>query len=333
MLNTRRKSIAMLYLTPAGMADFVATDVAILRSSFEVRPVLYGGKLHGIPDVLRVLQAVARTNANVSWFGYDQAYLAVIFSRLLGKPSIVVLGGFDVSSEEWPGKRIPEKNERRLKSVLRGATVLLPISETISNLARRFTDRTDLKVVPLGFDPGEFAPKGQKDGSVLTIAYVRRDYLERKGLLPYVRAARLLPELRFYLVGKPLDNSIVDLQREASSNLVFTGWLSDGALKEKLQRAAVYVQASTHEGFGSALAQAMLCECVPVVTDRGAIPEVVGDTGVYVESGDPKSIAKGVRKALENPEMGKRARARVVKLFSLESRRFALLETIRGLTK
>src|SRR2546427_4055555 len=323
----------MLYLTPAGMADFVATDVAILRSSFEVRPVLYGGKLHGIPDVLRVVQAVFNTNQTFSWLGYDQASRAFFFSRLFGNPSILVFGGFDFSSEEWPGKRIPEKNERRLKSVLRGATVRLPISETISTLARRFTDRTDLKVVPLGFDPGEFAPKGQKDGSVLTIAYVRRDYLERKGLLPYVRAARLLPELRFYLVGKPLDNSIVDLQREASSNLVFTGWLSDGALKEKLQRAAVYVQASTHEGFGSALAQAMLCECVPVVTDRGAIPEVVGDTGVYVESGDPKSIAKGVRKALENPEMGKRARARVVKLFSLESRRFALLETIRGLTK
>src|SRR2546427_10121308 len=322
----------MLYLTPAGMADFVATDVAILRSSFEVRPVLYGGKLHGIPDVLRVVQAVARTNANVSWFGYDQAYLAVIFSRLLGKPSIVVLGGLDVSSEEWPGKRIPEKNERRLKSVLRGETVLLPISETISNVARRFTDRTDLKVVPLGFDPGEFAPKGQKDGSVLTIAYVRRDYLERKGLLPYVRAARLLPELRFYLVGKPLDNSIVDLQREASSNLVFTGWLSDGALKEKLQRAAVYVQASTHEGFGSALAQAMLCECVPVVTSRGAIPEGVGDTGVYVEPGDPQSIAAGIRKAVENPILGKRARERIVNHFNLESRRRTRLETVGGLT-
>ena len=332
-MTSRRKSVAILHLSPAEMADFVATDVGILGSSFEVRTVFYSGKLHGILDASRIFQAVATTSANVSWFAYDQAYLAVIFSRLLGKPSIVVLGGFDVSSEEWPGKKIPEKHERRLKSVLSGATALLPISETISDLAREFTDRRDLKVVPLGFDPAEFAPEGPKDGSILTIAYIRRDYLERKGLLSYVRAARQIPKSHFYLVGKPLDNSIVDLQREASSNLAFTGWLSRPAITEKLRRAAVYVQASTHEGFGSALAQAMLCECVPVVTDRGAIPEVVGNTGVYVEPGNPKSIAEGVRRALENPHMGKEARARVAELFSLESRKSALLETVRGLIK
>jgi len=29
-----------------------------------------------------------------------------------------------------------------------------------------------------------------------------------------------------------------------------------------------------------ALAEAMCCECVPVVTKKGALPEVVGDTGL-----------------------------------------------------
>ncbi len=150
--------------------------------------------------------------------------------------------------------------------------------------------------------------------------------------MPYVRAARLTPQTQFYLIGKPLDDSIVDLQREGGSNLTFTGWLDRPDLIRKLQRAAVYVQASTHEGFGSALAQAMLCECVPVVTSRGAIPEVVGDTGVYVEPGDPQSIAAGIRKAVENPILGKRARERIVNHFNLESRRRALLETVGGLT-
>jgi len=314
------------------MADFVASDLKILRQDFNVKIVFYRGRLWSIPDAFRILAAVASTCANISWFGYTQAYFAVTLSRLLGKPSVVILGGFDVSSDEWAGNTIPDKHRRRLKAILANATVLLPISARIAGLARRFSDRTDFRVIPLGFDPEEFAPQGPKDGSVVTVAYIRRDYLQRKGLMPYVRATRLSPQTQFYLIGKPLDDSILDLQREGGSNLTFTGWLDRPDLILKLQRAAVYVQASTHEGFGSALAQAMLCECVPVVTDRGAIPEVVGDTGVYVEPGNPESIAAGVREAVENPSLGKRARERIVNQFSLESRRRALLETVGGLT-
>jgi len=62
------------------------------------------------------------------------------------------------------------------------------------------------------------------------------------------------------------------------------------------RRAAVYVQASRHEGFGLAVAEAMLAGCVPVVMDVTAMPEVVGDAGVLIDSQDPGAVAEGVRK-------------------------------------
>ena len=85
----------------------------------------------------------------------------------------------------------------------------------------------------------------------------------------------------------------------------FTGWLSDEDLEALYARASVYVQASRHEGFGLAVAEAMLAGCVPVVMDVTAMPEVVDGAGVLISSQDPEAVAAGVREALD---AGRRAR-------------------------
>ena len=93
--------------------------------------------------------------------------------------------------------------------------------------------------------------------------------------------------------------------------------------------ATVYVQASAHEGFGMSLAEAMLAGCVPVVSEKGAIPEVVGSTGVYVGDLSPRSLAEGIKSGLtRSGELGSRARARIVETFPLEIRRDGLLQEI-----
>ena len=93
------------------------------------------------------------------------------------------------------------------------------------------------------------------------------------------------------------------------------------------QRAKVYVQVSAHEGFGCSLAEAMLCECVPVVTNKGAIPEVVGDTGFYVPYGDLKATAEAIKEALKS-DRGKEARERIKRMFPVEKREEKLVSLI-----
>jgi len=78
------------------------------------------------------------------------------------------------------------------------------------------------------------------------------------------------------------------------------------------------------------LAEAMLCKCVPVVTNRGAIPEVVGDTGFYVPYGDPKATAEGINKAL-NSNLGKQARQRILTHFPVQKREEELLKILHNL--
>jgi glycosyltransferase involved in cell wall biosynthesis len=151
----------------------------------------------------------------------------------------------------------------------------------------------------------------------------------RKGQTPFVEAARLLPDVAFTFAGKWLDDSIDALRARAGANVHFTGWLSDDDLHATYRRAAVYVQASRHEGFGLAVAEAMLAGCVPVVMNVTAMPEVVGDAGVLIESQEPEKVAEGIRRALDlGPDAAAHARERILTEFPMERRRDGILSVV-----
>ncbi|MDW8352887.1 MAG: glycosyltransferase, partial [Anaerolineae bacterium] len=94
--------------------------------------------------------------------------------------------------------------------------------------------------------------------------------------------------------------------------------------------ARVYVQASAHEGFGVSLAEGMACGCVPVVADRYALPETVGEAGIIVPFNDPPALARGIAEALSRPELGEVARRRVLNHFTLAHRRQLLKEELEA---
>jgi glycosyltransferase involved in cell wall biosynthesis len=165
-------------------------------------------------------------------------------------------------------------------------------------------------------------PPAAKQREALTVGAIDRTTLVQKGQLAFVRAAGELPEVAFVFAGRWLDDAIDVLRAAAPSNVDLTGWLSDAELHERYRRAAVYVQASRHEGFGLAVAEAMLAGCIPVVMNVTAMPEVVGDAGVLIESQRPADVAAGIRRALElGPDAARRARERILTSFPMESRR------------
>ena len=90
---------------------------------------------------------------------------------------------------------------------------------------------------------------------------------------------------------------------------------------------------SRYEGHPNALSEAMLCECVPVGTKCGGIPEVIGKFGFYVPYGDVKATANAIKKALEHSNIGKKARVRIIKLFPLEKREKKLLNVINEICR
>ncbi|HEX8919752.1 MAG TPA: glycosyltransferase, partial [Chloroflexota bacterium] len=116
----------------------------------------------------------------------------------------------------------------------------------------------------------------------------------------------------------------------APPNVQITGFLSQPDLDALLDDASVYVQASAHEGFGCALAEAMARGCIPVVSRQGALPEVVGEYGVFVDPADVSSVATGIRRALaQGSDLRPAIAERIATCFSFERRRHDLLALVK----
>jgi glycosyltransferase involved in cell wall biosynthesis len=58
---------------------------------------------------------------------------------------------------------------------------------------------------------------------------------------------------------------------------------------------------SLAEGFGLPALEAMACGAIVVVSDRGALPEVVGDAGIVVPP-TPAAIEEALRRVLDGPD-------------------------------
>ena len=311
-------------------ASFIAMDRHLLAERFEVDDLYQPGRW---PNPLKVVRGVVRADLVFGWFASWHTFLPITLAWILRKPSVLVIGGFDTANmpDISYGHQRGGLRMHASRWMFRRARRLITHSHYSLDEIERNTPiaRSRVTVLHLGVpDPFGEGP-GTKEPAALTVGAVDRGTLVQKGQLAFVRAARELPAVRFVLAGKWLDDAIEQLRAEAPPNVEFTGWLTDEDLLDRYRSAAVYVQASRHEGFGLAVAEAMLAGCIPVVVNVTSMPEVVGDQGVLIESQRPQDVAAGVRRALElGPEAAQSARERILTAFPMESRSEGILRVV-----
>jgi glycosyltransferase involved in cell wall biosynthesis len=311
-------------------ASFIAIDREILAERFEIEDLFQPGR---VPNPAKVIRGVVRADVVFGWFASWHTFFPITLAWLLRKPSVLVIGGFDTANMPDIGYGHQRGGLRRWASrwIFRSAGRLITNSNYSLSEIERNTPIPPARVTvvrhgvpdPFGEEPGE------KERAALTVGAIDHTTLVQKGQLPFVQAARELPDVRFVFAGKWLDDAVDQLRAIAPPNVELTGWLSDEDLAAAYRRAAVYVQASRHEGFGLAVAEAMLAGCVPVVMNVTAMPEVVGDAGVLIESQRPADVADGVRRALAmGPSASRRARERILTTFPMETRREGILRVV-----
>lgn len=111
-----------------------------------------------------------------------------------------------------------------------------------------------------------------------------------------------------------------DLQREAVAHLpgapnriAVVSDPTDDDLAALMAEADVYCLPSLFEGFGLTALEAMACGTPVVVSDRGALPEVVGDAGLVVAP-DADAVTNALERVLGDPslrdELSRAGRAR-----------------------
>jgi len=329
-MSSQSKSTELLFLAP-NIDTFIKTDFEILSKHFDTAPLVWSGKV----GILELSRRIRKTRCVLSWFAGDHSALASILCDFRGIPSVLLSGGVDVAAMPEINYGAMASNFRKrlpTKLALNFSTLILAFSAFSKSEIERIHHVRKLAVLYLGVDTRKFKPASQKEDIVLTVGQVSMGNLKRKGLQLFAEAARKLPQYHFVLAGKPLDNSFNSLKSKAPSNLTLPGFLSDDELAELYSKSKVYVQASAHEGFGVAVAEAMSSGCVPVVTDRGALPEVVGDVGITIDYGNIDALAEAINQTMSMPATeGQRARKRVIENFTLQTREEKFKEILKRL--
>lgn len=157
-----------------------------------------------------------------------------------------------------------------------------------------------------GCDLPEVSEQTERNGAVRGIMrpyflYVGNAY-PHKNLEAFIPLSKRFPGVRFVLVGRE-DYFYRRLreaaEREGAENIVFAGFVPDAELVGLYRDAAGYVFPSLYEGFGLPPLEAMRLGVPVVSSDRGSLPEILGDAALYFDPDDDESLARQVGRVLE----------------------------------
>jgi glycosyltransferase involved in cell wall biosynthesis len=208
-----------------------------------------------------------------------------------------------------------------LRGIGRVARVLTDSEATRQDFLR-FTGSDPARVVtvPLGisphFQPGPDADRDAAGTRPLRILHVGHTgfYKNIEGIL------RALPPINrtvgrpvvFVKAGTPFTAKQQQLIGELGigSQVEHLGMVPEAQLPEVYREADLLLMPSWHEGFGLPALEAMACGTPVVVSDRGSLPEVVGEAGLIVNPQDDVQLVYGVVRALTDGRLRAELRQR-----------------------
>lgn len=99
----------------------------------------------------------------------------------------------------------------------------------------------------------------------------------------------------------------------------------DEGLAHLYHAAGVLVTPSHYEGFGLPALEAQHCGCPVIVSNRGSLPEIVGERGMMLEPDDLEGWAEAMWRVLTNEEL----REVMIKMGKLQARQFSWEKTAK----
>ena len=114
-----------------------------------------------------------------------------------------------------------------------------------------------------------------------------------------------MPDTRLVLIGRgPEEANLRGLAQALgiASQVEFAGFVSEAQKLERYATSDLLVSASSMEGFGLAVGEAMACGLPVVVTNAGSLPELVvdGESGLVVPVDDAAGLAASMVRVLRD---------------------------------
>jgi glycosyltransferase involved in cell wall biosynthesis len=230
-----------------------------------------------------------------------------VLSKAAGKrPILLHVHGGRFVMQEFENKFLGSLADKLLRSASRVVT----LSDVEAESILKRSPGLPITVLPNAVPAATYSASDRAWGEK-TIVYLGRLH-ESKGLSDIVESSRMLIaqgfKFRFDCYGSgPDEESFVRSMTDVLGDKFSFGGVVAGAEKvAALHRSDVFLMPSKFEGLPLSLLEAMASGCVPVVSDRGAIPSVIDDgrNGFLVEPGNLTQIVGKLKFLLSEGEPG-----------------------------
>lgn len=343
MNKKRKEKKKILFVTPS-FQSFIVNDINLLGKKYEVKLNHYNWKNKKLAPYFLLKQFITLLVSTFQYkfivvsFGGYWSLFPTVFGKIYRKKVFIILHGTDCAS-------IPELSYGSLRIPLlkafcglsyKLATTLLPVSKSLVSTNLTFYDairdkdqgllshfkslKTPISVIHNGLDQNFWSLGTPRQKNRYTfIAVISQDQYYLKGADLITQVAVDFPASKFYIAGmeKP------EFAKDHAENLIFLGKIPPEELKEWYQKTEFYFQLSIFEGFGCALAEAMLCGCIPIGSNVNHIPNIIGENGFILNRKDSIELSIIIHECLnlENKEkISLDCRNQIIKNFTLEKR-------------
>lgn len=338
----------LVYVAPIKTA-FIQRDLEMLQEHTKLRFFTFTDQplllpVYFLVQFLQLAVYLPFTDRYLCFFGGYHTVLPVIFGKLFRKKVIIQCGGTDAM-------HLPHINYGNYrKKWLRKATIfsfkncslIVPVSAALVSSIYQYDSevpakqglrqlipglKTPIQVVHNGFDTAFWHDPGNDKTpfSFVTVAtgISMANRANVKGIDLILKLAQTYRNYHFTLVGDATFKTSLP-------NVTVKPKLSATELRQVYCQHQFYLQLSASEGFPNALAEAMLCGCVPLGSHVGEIAHIIGDTGFLLEKKDFQHLCSIVE-SLPDKDLStlrQRARSRIIEHFPYELREEKLLQLI-----
>ena len=340
----------LIFIYPK-LYTFIQTEIKLLSDEFNLisinqnweRKILLPFNL--IRQVIFLVINIRKVDTILISFGGYWSFFPALFSNLLGKKVAIVMHGTDCVSFpeiEYGNLRNPILSFVTKKS-LQWASIILPVSESLVYTENNYYSsktlkfgynyhlsniKTPYKVIHNGLNILDWV----RDNEIIRnktsfVTVLGKGKIKIKGVDLIIEVASRFPNSIFYLAG--IENV---KGYNIPKNIICKGRLTPEELKVLFNQSQFYLQLSNTEGFGVALCEAMLCECIPLVSDVNFLPTIVGDSGFVLKKRNSKMLFDLMNTALNSDliNLEKKVRNRILDNFSVENRQRLLISTLKN---
>jgi glycosyltransferase involved in cell wall biosynthesis len=336
----------ILYSFPIRTA-FIDRDLEMIRPVAQIVPLEFTQTPWKLPFFLvlqffQLLWYLPRTSQYLCFFGGYHTVLPVIFGNVFGKKCSIQAGGMDcINMPEIGYGNFRKKSLAWATSYsFTHCSLILPVAEALVSQHYNYDHRispkqgllqlipglkTPIQVIPNGFDVDFWKDLGLErvKHSFISVATSTSSPARArvKGYDLIAQLAASNPEWSFTLVG---DSNY----KPQSTNIQVVGKETAASLMQRYNTHEFYLQLSSSEGFPNALGEAMACGCVPIGSAVGAIPEIIGDTGLLLKRKELGTLQTLIQELMAGKMPLTSPRARIERFFTYAHRRQLLLQVL-----